>query len=153
MAKRLYALSFVLCLSAALAGRVPRQAASTQFTNSSVTTKPLIDPSASGAFCCQAYAIHGSLNWWYTDTTAQAIQETIVTQYLKYNNTVIPTATITVTDSSAAKILTTIIPPEIGPNYAVPGIPLTLNGPQDPLGYYLTVVLTETEMDFGYTTV
>lgn len=149
----LYALYLASCLSTALAGRVPRQVTSTQYTNSSVTTEPPTDPSASGAFCCQAYAPAAALNWWYTDTTIQAVQQTIVTQYLKYNNTVIPTATITITNATAAEV-TGSYNAGGGPRISIPGIPTALNAPPA-LGqkYDQTIVLTGTQEDFGYTTV
>ena len=151
MAKLLYVLSLVSCLSIALAGRVPRQA-STQYTNSSVTTKPPIDPSASGTFCCQIYAPAAALNWWYTDTTLKPVQQTIVTEYLKYNNTIVPTATVTVTNSSAAEVVGSYNAGG-GPRITIPGIPTALNAPPA-LGqkYDQTIVLTETEADYGYTT-
>jgi hypothetical protein len=152
MAKLLCALPFVSCLSTALAGKVPRQAASTQYTEPSVTTKTPTNSPAPGAFCCQVYAIDAGLNSWYTDSTVQVIQETIVTQYLQYNNTIIPTATVTITNSSAANAMVTIDPGS-GAGYTVPGIPTDLAGTPNPTGYYLSIVLTETQQDFGYTTV
>lgn len=147
-----YALSLASCLSSALAGRVPRQVTSTQYTNSSVTTKTPTDPSASGEFCCQVYAPAAALNWWYTDSTIQAVQQTVVTQYMKYNNTVIPTATVTITNSSAADVIGTYNPGG-GPRITIPGIPSALNAPPA-LGqkYDQTIVLTGTQEDLGYTT-
>jgi len=153
MGKVLYALSLASCLSTAPAAMVPRQVTSTQYTNSSVTTKTPTDPSVSGAFCCQAYAPAAALNWWYTDTTIQAVQQTIVTEFLRYNNTVIPTATVTITNSSAAEV-TGSYNAGGGPRISIPGIPTALNEPPA-LGqkYDQTIVLTETQEDFGYTTV
>jgi hypothetical protein len=153
MAKLLHALSFVSCLSTSLAGRVPRQVTSTQYTNSSVTTQPPTDPSASGAFCCQVYAPAAALNWWYTDTTVEAVQQTVVTEYLRYNNTIVPTATVTITNSSAAEI-TGSYNAGGGGHFIIPGIPTALNAPPA-LGqkYDQTYVLTATQEDFGYTTV
>jgi hypothetical protein len=153
MAKLLRGLSFISCLSTALAGRVPRQIASTQYTNSSVTTQPPTDPSASGTFCCQVYAPAAALNWWYTDTTIEAVQQTVVTEYLRYNNTIVPTATVTITNSSAAEITGSYNAGGAG-RFVIPGIPTALNAPPA-LGqkYDQTYVLTETQADFGYTTV
>ncbi|KAG9526274.1 hypothetical protein KCV07_g900, partial [Aureobasidium melanogenum] len=85
MARFLYILSFVSCLSTAFALRDPRQAGTTQYTNSSVTTKQPADPSASGAFCCQVYAPVAALNWWYTNATIEVVDSTVVTEYLKYS--------------------------------------------------------------------
>ncbi|KAH0283771.1 hypothetical protein KCU62_g8754, partial [Aureobasidium sp. EXF-3399] len=131
---------------------VPRQVTSTQYTNSSVTTRTSTDPSVSGAFCCQAYAPAAALNWWYTDTTIQAVQRTIVTEYLRYNNTIIPTATVTITNSSAAEV-TGSYNAGAGP-ISIPGVPTALNAPPA-FGqkYDQTIMLTETQEDFGYTTV
>jgi hypothetical protein len=152
MAKLLYTLYSVSCLSTALAGRVPRQVASTQYTNASVTTQSPADPSASGAFCCQVYAPAAALNWWYTNTTIEAVHQTVVTQYLKYNNTIVPTATVTITNSSAADVTGTFNA-GAGGHMIIPGIPTALNAPPA-LGqkYDQTYVLAETQADFGYTT-
>jgi hypothetical protein len=153
MAKLLHVLSFVSCLSTALAGRVSRQVASTQYTNASVTTEPPTDPSASGAFCCQVYAPAAALNWWYTNTTIEAVHQTVVTEYLKYNNTIVPTATVTITNSSAVDV-TGSFNAGAGGHMIIPGIPTALNAPPA-LGqkYDQTIVLTETQADLGYTTV
>lgn len=152
MGKVSHTLSLALCLSTTLAGRVPRQVTTTQYTNSSVATKTAADPSISGDFCCQVYAPAAALNWWYTDTTIQAVQQTIVTQYLRYNNTVIPTATVTITNSSATEVMGTYNPGG-GPRITIPGIPSALNAPPA-LGqkYDQTIVLTGSQEDFGYTT-
>ncbi|KAH0388557.1 hypothetical protein KCU92_g833, partial [Aureobasidium melanogenum] len=156
MARFLYILSFVSCLSTAFALRVTRQAGTTQYTNSSVTTKPPTDPSASGAFCCQVYAPVAALNWWYINATIEVVDSTVVTEYLRYNNTVIPTATVTITNSSAAGVTGTynaqLDAAGTGPSFS--GIPTGMNAPFAPFNAYdQTIVLTETEIDFGYTTI
>lgn len=153
MARLLCALSFASCLSTALAERVPRQVPSAQYTNSSVTTKPPTNPSTSGSFCCQVYAPGAFLNWWYTNNTIEVVQQTIITQYLRYNNTIVPTATATITNSSAAELTGTYFLGE-GSRITVPGIPTALNAPPGAGNEYdETVLLTETQADFGYTTV
>jgi len=152
MAKTWYTLSFVSCLSTALAGRVPRQVAATQYSNSSTTTKLSTDPSAAGAFCCQVYAPAAVLNWWYTNTTLEANYQTVVTQYLKYNNTIVPTATVTITNSSAAKVIGSYNAG--GGAVRIPGVPTELNAREDSGQVYdQTILLTGTQVDFGYTTV
>lgn len=153
MGKLSHVLSLASCLSTALAAMVPRQVTSTQYTNSSTATKTFTGPSASDEFCCQVYAPAAALNWWYTDTTIQSVQQTVVTQYLRYNNTVIPTATVTITNSSAADVIGTYNPGG-GPRITIPGIPTALNAPPA-LGqkYDQTIVLTGTPENFGYTTV
>lgn len=152
MAKGLYVLSFVSCLSAAFAARVPRQAGTTQYTNSSITTKSPSDPSASGAFCCQVYAPAAALNWWYTNATIEAVDQNVITEYLKYNNTVVPTATVTITNSSAADLPGRYgLAQSIGPSF--PGIPTSMNAPtHGAQPYDQTILLTGTEVDAGYTT-
>lgn len=155
MARLSYILSFVSCLSTALALHVPRQAGTTQYTNSSVTTKPPTDPSASGDFCCQVYAPAAALNWWYTNATFETVAQTIVTEYLRYNNTVVPTATVTITNSSAADVTGTYNvgadAAGIGPSFS--GIPTAMNKPSG-LGqpYDQTIMLTGTEVVVGHTT-
>ena len=153
MAKGLYVLYFVSCLSTAFALRVPRQVGTTQYTNSSITTKLPTDPSASGAFCCQVYAPLAALNWWYTNATIEAVDQYVVTEYLKYNNTVIPTATVTITNSSAAGVARTYNTAGGGDAPVFSGIPTAMNAPfEGGQQYDQTIVLTETEIDFGYTT-
>ncbi|KAH0369894.1 AAA-domain-containing protein, partial [Aureobasidium melanogenum] len=119
-----------------------------------VTTKQPTDPSASGAFCCQAYAVVAGLGWWYTNATIEAAGPTVVTEYLKYNNTVFPTATVTITNSSAAGVTGTYNAAGGGTAPTFSGIPTAMNAPQGGFNQYdQTIVLTATEIDFGYTTI
>ena len=152
MAKLLCALSFASCLVTALAERVPRQVTSTQYTNSSITTKPPTDPSATGAFCCQVYAPAAILNWWYTNSTLEPVYQTVITQFLKYNNTIVPTETVTTTNSSAAEV-TGRYDAGLGPVH-IPGVPTALNAPpaSGRQVYDRTFLLTGTQADFNYTT-
>jgi hypothetical protein len=95
------------------------------------------------------------LNWWYINATIEVVDSTVVTEYLRYNNTVIPTATVTITNSSAAGVTGTynaqLDAAGTGPSFS--GIPTGMNAPFAPFNAYdQTIVLTETEIDFGYTT-
>ncbi|KAH0118140.1 AAA-domain-containing protein, partial [Aureobasidium melanogenum] len=121
-----------------------------------VTTKPPIDPSASGVFCCQVYAPLAALNWWYTNATIEAVDQTVVTKYLRYNNTVVPTATVTITNSSVAGVTGTynVQGDAAGTGPSFSGIPTAMNAPfEGGDNYDQTIVLTGTEIDFGYTTI
>ncbi|KAK6005413.1 hypothetical protein QM012_007055 [Aureobasidium pullulans] len=119
-----------------------------------VTTKPPTNPSTPGAFCCQVYAPAAQLNWWYTNGTIEAVQQTIITEYLRYNNTVVPTATVTITNSSAASVTRTYNIQAGGNAPVFSGIPTGMNAPfQGGQQYDQTVVLTGTEVDYGYTSV
>lgn len=87
MAGNLSLLALAFYLGTVTAVQFPRQVTS-GFTNSSVatTTQAPIDPSASGAFCCQVYAPAAGLHWWYTNGSIEAVRETVVTEYLRYNS-------------------------------------------------------------------
>lgn len=151
MARLSTILSSILCLTTALAVQLQRQAAA-QYTNSSSTALS-VTSSALGDFCCQIYAPIAFLNYWYTGPVVEDVNATIVTEFLRYNNTVTPTATVTRHNRSAT--IRTGKYNAAGGQYRpiVPGVPADLNGPTSAGRYDQTVILTETEMDYGYTIV
>lgn len=155
MANYWYILYVISWLLTATAVGVPRQVASKQYTNSSVTSEPSSITSAPGAFCCQVYVPMAALHWWYTNATMEVVDRTVLTRYVEYNNTIIPTATVTVTNTSAADVtggyLSGANAADIAPTFS--GIPTAMNAPfHGGNPYDVTIVQTETEADYGYTT-
>ncbi|KAK6005138.1 hypothetical protein QM012_007917 [Aureobasidium pullulans] len=117
---------YVSLVRAAFALQIPRQASSS-YSNSSTAVRANASTSAAlGAVCCQLYAPGVGLNLWYADRNVSVNNGTIIVEYEKYNNTIVPTSTITIPPTSTlypGAYLADIDGPAI-----IPGIPTDING-------------------------
>ena len=150
MAKLFQALWYAFHLKAVFGLHLPRQAIS-QYKNSSASIQPT-PSSPSGSFCCQIYAPAVGLIVWYTDHDVEYPDGTVITEYLRYNNTVVPTATITQQPNSTVFLGGYVA--DLGETPILPGVQTDINGPYYGGAYDGTVLLAsnDTRYDDVYTT-
>ena len=92
---------------------------------------------STGAFCCQIYVDFVRLNVWY-NTSLTYVRETVITQYAQYDNTIVPTATITIPNNQSNTISYGTRVDVGGSQYTFSGIPNVIGS--DGVGYDGTAV-------------
>ncbi|KAG9752763.1 hypothetical protein KCU73_g6031, partial [Aureobasidium melanogenum] len=97
--------------------------------------------------CCEVYAASVVLNYWYTGHIASVNNGTLITKYMKYNDTIVPISTITVPPTS--RLSPGIYGPE-DENVVVPGVPTDLIGSLNEAAYITTMI--ESVADTGNST-
>lgn len=95
---------------------------STSVSYSNDTATITSSASLPGRTCCEIWAGSVALHSWYNSSYAFT-DETIITQYLQYNNTVV---TKTVTQHANTSVSYGIFPGDLGVDPILPGIPTDL---------------------------
>ena len=85
----MYALHLFVALSALANLSFGLYTNSSSSTSTATSTKPLYNTNVS---CCNVVVNGVGLNFWYNETL-EVVNETVVTEYIKYNNTIITTST------------------------------------------------------------
>ncbi|KAH0099459.1 hypothetical protein KCU96_g3871, partial [Aureobasidium melanogenum] len=127
---------FVLFIKAAFALQIPRQA-TYSYTNSSASVNASTS-AALGPVCCEAYAPGAGLDYYYAGHNLSVNNGYLITEYLRYNNTIIPTATITAPPTST--LYAAMYLAGIDNTPTIPGVPTDLNGPSYDNAYDVTYV-------------
>ncbi|KAG9657384.1 hypothetical protein KCU95_g9830, partial [Aureobasidium melanogenum] len=117
----------VLFIRAAFALQVPRQA-NTSYTNSSTAVNATTS-AALGPVCCEVYAVGVALNYWYTGHNVSINNGTIIREYIKYNNTIVPVSTTTVPPTSTFYPGEALARNDLNAPIIIQGVPTDLNGP------------------------
>jgi hypothetical protein len=76
---------YLLCMRAAFALQIPRQAA-VSYTNTSASVNATTS-TVSGPFCCEVYAPQVALHHWYSGPDPEVSDQLLVTEFLRYNST------------------------------------------------------------------
>lgn len=136
----------IACFFRHAIGLLPQRTPNPPYSNGTATQIVGNNSVLEGQFCCYVYPAQVGLNKWYRNSTVEYVHGTIITKYLQYNNTVIPTATITVPNT------TTVFLNAANTPLNLPGIPndLAASG-SGPDRYIRSVLLTETEYKDGLT--
>ncbi|KAI9697532.1 MAG: hypothetical protein M1820_007731, partial [Bogoriella megaspora] len=113
------------------------QDASASYTGTSNATNPTISPSPT---CCMVVADGVGLNFWW-NSSYEATVATVITNYIKYDNTVIPGNVTTIYNHSATQSL-------YGTNGYIlrPDVPESLAQGPEAAAYGITSVLKGTEV-------
>lgn len=142
----LQALITIVCFVRVVIGLIPEGTTNLLFSNATITGIAGNRSTVQGQFCCYVHPAQIALNKWYQNSTVGYVNETVITKYLQYNNTVVPTATITVPQTSTRLLGVHEAPLKI------PGIPDDLAASVYGPDYYIrAVVLAETEYKDNFT--